>query len=125
MFGHISYPVSYLPEQIAAVTGQPYDMEKVFQDGLRIFTMRHAFNLREGINPLKRNVPGRMIGEPPLTKGNVRDITVDYKTMSQELLKSIGWKTETSVPGEKSLSDLGLDFLIEDMAAADDRLGHK
>jgi aldehyde:ferredoxin oxidoreductase len=100
-------------------TGQDYDMEKIYEVGMRIYTMRHAFNLREGINPLTRNVPGRMIGDPPLKEGNVRDITVDYKLLLKEFLEQIGWDTATTVPGDETLRKLDLDFLIEDLKNAD------
>ena len=119
IFGYLSYPILSLPEQLAAATGWDFDMEEVYRAGLRIFTMRHAFNLREGINPLARNVPGRLIGEPPLKAGNVRDVTVDHKTMAREVLELLGWDVHTTVPSEESLRQLGMDFLIEDMAQAD------
>ena len=57
----------------------------------------------------------RIVGEPPLKEGNVKDITVDYKTMAVEFLQELGWDTNTTVPGEQSLRKRGLDFLIEDM----------
>jgi aldehyde:ferredoxin oxidoreductase len=119
MFGTLCYPIQALPEQLSVATGQDYDMEKIYQVGMRIYTMRHAFNLREGINPLTRNVPGRMIGDPPLKEGNVRDITVDYKLLLKEFLEQIGWDTATSVPGDDTLHKLDLDFLIEDLKNAD------
>jgi aldehyde:ferredoxin oxidoreductase len=84
---------------------------------MRIFTMRHAFNLREGLNPLTRNVPGRLVGEPPLREGNVRGVTVDYKIMNREALELAGWDTHTTVPSEQSLRKLGMDFLIDDISA--------
>ena len=115
MFGTLCYPLQYLPAQLSAVTGRDYDMEKIYEVGMRIFTMRHAFNLREGLNPLTRNVPGRMVGDPPLKAGNVRDITVDYKLMVKEFLEHIGWDTATSKPADATLRKLGLDFLIEDL----------
>ncbi|UCF93287.1 MAG: hypothetical protein JSW39_03760, partial [Desulfobacterales bacterium] len=116
MFGYLSYPVQSLPDQLAAVTGRAYDLEKLYEVGLRIYTMRHAFNLREGINPLTRNMPGRIVGEPPLKEGNVKGVTVDYKTLSREFLERIGWDPHTTVPSEASLRKLGLEFLIDDMA---------
>jgi aldehyde:ferredoxin oxidoreductase len=116
MFGYLSYPIQALPDQLAAVTGEAYDLEKVWETGLRIFTMRHAFNLREGINPLMRNIPGRIIGEPPLKEGNVKDITVDHTTMNKEFLELVDWDTRTTVPSEESLKKLGMDFLVEDMS---------
>ena len=118
MFGTLCYPIQSLPEQLSAVTGQNYDMEKIYEVGMRIYTMRHAFNLREGLNPLTRNVPGRMVGDPPLKEGNVRDITVDYKLMLSEFLTHIGWDTATTVPAEETLQKLDLGFLIADLAKA-------
>ena len=115
MFGYVSYPVQSLPEQMSAIMGGEYDLEKLCEIGMRIYTLRHAFNLREGINPLARNVPGRLVGEPPLKEGNVKDITVDYKTMIKEFLEFVGWDTNTTVPSEETLKKLGMDFLIEDM----------
>jgi aldehyde:ferredoxin oxidoreductase len=118
MFGTLCYPIQALPEQLSVATGQDYDMEKIYEVGMRIYTMRHAFNLREGINPLTRNVPGRMIGDPPLKEGNVRDITVDYKLLLKEFLEQIGWDTATTVPGDDTLRKLDLDFLIDDLKKA-------
>jgi aldehyde:ferredoxin oxidoreductase len=116
MFGYISYPIQTLPDQLTAGTGWAFDMEEVYHTGMRIYTMRHAFNLREGINPLARNMPGRLVGEPPLREGNVKDVTLDYKAMAREFLELAGWDVHTTVPSEASLRELGLDFLIDDMA---------
>ena len=115
MFGYLSYPFQCIPDQLTAVTGQQWDMEAIYKAGLRIFTMRHAFNLREGINPLKRNVPGRIVGDPPLMEGNVKNVTVDYKLMNREFLELAKWDTTSTVPSEECLHDLGMAFLIEDM----------
>jgi aldehyde:ferredoxin oxidoreductase len=112
MFGYLSYPIQAIPEQLTAVTGWDFDMDDMVNTGMRIFTMRHVFNLREGINPLKRNVPDRLIGSPPLTEGNVKDVTVDYQTLATEFLEHVGWDTETTVPSEESLRELGMEFLI-------------
>jgi len=116
MFGYLNYPIQAIPEQLAAVTGWDYEMDGMQKTGTRIFTMRHAFNLREGLNPLTRNVPGRLVGTPPLSEGNVRGVTVDYKTLNRELLEAAGWDTRTTVPSKESLRRLGMDFLIDDMA---------
>jgi aldehyde:ferredoxin oxidoreductase len=116
MFGYLSYPISSLPDQLNAVTGWDFDLDEVFKTGLRIFTMRHAFNVREGINPLLRNVPRRLIGDPPLSEGNVKGVTVDYKTLSKEFLQIIGWDTHTTVPTPATLQKLGMGFLKNDLA---------
>jgi len=111
IFGYMSYPIQSLPDQLSAVTGWDFDLDEVFKTGMRIGTIRHAFNLREGHNPLTRNVPGRLVGEPPLKEGNLKGITVDYKLLSKEYLEHCGWDTRTTVPSEQAL---GLEFLIED-----------
>ena len=114
MFGAISYDVQSIPEQLSAVTGWDYDLDEVCKAGMRIGTIRHAFNLREGHNPLTRNVPGRLIGEPPLSRGNLKGITVDMKSLNREYLEFCGWDVHTTVPSEQALRDLGMDFLVED-----------
>jgi aldehyde:ferredoxin oxidoreductase len=116
LFGYMSYPIQSLPEQLAAVTGWDFDLDEVYKTGLRIGTIRHAFNLREGHNPLTRNVPGRLIGEPPLAEGNVKDVTVDHKTLNREYLERCGWDVHTTIPSEKMLRELGMDILLKDRA---------
>ena len=116
MFGYLSYPAQCIPDQLAAVTGWDFDLDEVFKTGERIYTMRHIFNLREGHNPLTRNLPGRMIGEPPLAEGNVKGVTVDLKSLNNEYLTKLGWDIHTSVPTEAKLRELGMDFLLADRA---------
>ena len=118
MFGYLSYPIQSIPDQLTAATGWEFDMDSIVETGLRIFTMRHAFNLREGINPLARNLPGRIVGDPPLSAGNVKNITVDLKTLSREYLEFIGWDVDSTIPGDESLRKLGMEFLIDDMKKA-------
>ncbi len=114
MFGYASYHIPSLPEQLAAVTGWDYTMDEIYEAGMRIGTMRHAFNLREGHNPLAWNVPGRIVGEPPIEEGNLKGVTVDYRAMNREFLEFIGWDVNTTVPGEESLRELDMEWLIED-----------
>jgi aldehyde:ferredoxin oxidoreductase len=114
MFGYLSYPAQCIPDQLSAVTGWDFDMDEVYKTGKRIGTIRHAFNLREGHNPLTRNVPGRLVGEPPLKEGNVKNVTVDYKNLNREFLEFYGWNPQTTIPSEAALRELGMEFLIED-----------
>jgi len=117
MFGHYAYHIELLPKQLSAVTGWNYTLEDVWKVGMRIATMRHVFNLREGHNALRRNVPGRMLGEPPLQEGRLKGVTVDYETMRRELLEYVDWDNETTIPSQESLRRLGMEFLLEDLAA--------
>jgi aldehyde:ferredoxin oxidoreductase len=117
MFGHFAYHIELIPKQLTAVTGWDYTLDDVWEAGMRIATMRHVFNLREGHNPLLRNVPGRMVGEPPLQQGRVKGITVDYQTMRRELLDYLGWDSHSTIPSEKSLRQLGMEWLLEEISA--------
>jgi aldehyde:ferredoxin oxidoreductase len=116
MFGHFAYHIELIPKQLTAVTGWDYTLEDIWDIGMRIGTMRHIFNLREGHNLLTRNVPGRMVGEPPLDEGRLKGITVDYETMRSEVLAHFGWDAHTTIPSEESLRRLGMDFVLEDVA---------
>ncbi len=118
LFGYLSYPFQAIVEQLSAATGEAWDMARILTTGTRIYTMRHAFNLREGLNPLARNMPGRIVGEPPLSEGNVKDITVDFRTLAREFLERLSWDPRTTVPNEKSLKKLGMEFLVEDLQLA-------
>ncbi|MDP6777127.1 MAG: aldehyde ferredoxin oxidoreductase family protein, partial [Candidatus Latescibacteria bacterium] len=77
LFAYLAYDWNFVPEFLTAVTGWEIDTEESYRIGERIAHVRHAFNLREGQNPLQFEVPSRLIGDPPQTEGNVRDITVD------------------------------------------------
>ena len=112
MFGYISLDANAVPNFLSSVTGFDVDMDECMETGERIGTIRHLFNLREGINPLELKVPGRMLGNPPLKEGNVRDITVDSKLMIKEYLELMDWDTETAQPSEKRLRELGLADLV-------------
>jgi aldehyde:ferredoxin oxidoreductase len=117
MFGHFAYHISLLPKQLTAVTGWDYSLDDVWDTGMRIATMRHVFNLREGHNPLLWNVPGRMVGDPPLQHGKLKGVTIDHNTMRRELLEYVGWHPQTTIPSEESLRELRMEFLLEDVAA--------
>lgn len=117
LFGYTSYPLQMLPDFLNAVTGWDLSLEDIYRTGERIANIRHAFNLREGLNPLEFNIPGRMIGRPPLTAGNVRDVTVDVDTMFREYFELMDWDPKTSRPSRRKLEELGLGYLADDVAA--------
>ncbi len=115
MFGYLTYGVAFIVDFMTAITGMEWDLDKFVETGERIGTLRHAFNLREGLNPLEFNVPSRMIGNPPLEVGNVRGVTVDLKTLTSEYLDAVDWDPETTRPSDKKLEALGLGFVSKDI----------
>lgn len=108
MFGFLSFDAGCIPDFLSAVTGWDVDMDECLQTGERIGTVRHLFNLRDGHNPLKLSVPGRVLGKPPLVEGNVRGIEVDEDTLVREYLAAVGWDPATTRPSRERIAALGL-----------------
>jgi aldehyde:ferredoxin oxidoreductase len=114
LFAYSSYPYEYIPDFLTAVTGRTYSVEDCYKIGERIANLRHAFNLREGLNPLTFKYPDRMVGRPPLTHGNNRGVTVDIERQNREFCEAMGWDTVTARPSAQRLSELGLDFVAKE-----------
>jgi aldehyde:ferredoxin oxidoreductase len=90
-----------------AVTGWAYSQEELNRAGLRIFNMRHAFNLREGLRPSDFKLPRRCIGQPPQDKGPLSGRTIDYKTLISNFFQAIEWDDATGKPRRSALERLG------------------
>jgi aldehyde:ferredoxin oxidoreductase len=92
---------------IPPVTGWTFGEEEEMKAGLRIYNMRHAFNLREGMKPADFKLPKRSVGEPPQTAGPLKGMTVDYKGFIRNFFKAIEWDETTGKPSRSSLEKLG------------------
>ena len=90
-----NYP---LVEFLNAVTGWDLDVEEVLTTGARIQTVRHSFNIREGIQASDVKLPPRMLGQPPLDKGPLSGVTIDVDSLSAEYRQAMGWDPDTSRP---------------------------
>jgi aldehyde:ferredoxin oxidoreductase len=98
---------------MTAVTGWEYTIGRLLADGERIFTLRHLFNLREGLNPANLGVPSRTIGIPPQEEGPLAGVTVGLGEMLSEFYTHVGWDVVSSVPSDSTLERLGLKGLVE------------
>ncbi len=98
-----------LTEFISVITGWDITTEELIRTGERIADIRHAFNLREGLNPLKYDIPGRIMGNPPPETGPTAGVTVDEKAMDGEFMMEMQWDPETSKPYKERLIELGLE----------------
>jgi aldehyde:ferredoxin oxidoreductase len=76
--------------------------------GDRIGTMRHLFNLREGINPLNHKVHNRILGRPPFTEGPEAGVTVDLEAQNYWNLGALDWDRFTTKPSKNKLLALGM-----------------
>ena len=65
LFAYTSTPSAYIPEFLTAITGDEHDFATCLRIGDRITTIRHLFNLREGVNPLEIEVNQRVLKRFP------------------------------------------------------------
>jgi len=113
-FGYECMDVQYVPEFLSAVTGWDLTLEECLQIGERITNLRHLFNLREGLNPLRFELPDRMLGRPPLEAGPLAGVEVDVQTSASEYLAAREWHPVTAVPSRRKLAELGLERFLDD-----------
>jgi aldehyde:ferredoxin oxidoreductase len=97
-----------MAEFLRAVTGWDITTEELLRAGERIENVRQAFNIREGLNLLKYDLPGRILGKPPHKVGPLAGVTIDEETLVKEYLKEMDWDLKTARPSEKKLKELGL-----------------
>jgi aldehyde:ferredoxin oxidoreductase len=102
-------------EFMNAVTGWDLTTAEMLKTGERIYTIRHAFNLREGLNPLEYYVPDRITGRPPKTQGPLKGVTLDEEAIDRELLTEFDWDARTTRPSRKKLEELGLDDVAQQL----------
>jgi aldehyde:ferredoxin oxidoreductase len=116
LFVYWAFPnVDPIAEFMRAVTGWDVDNEELLETGERIANIRHAFNIREGLTPLKFKVPDRVLGKPPLKEGLVAGVTVDEDTMVKEYLTAMDLDLKTAKPGKKKLLELGLADVAQEL----------
>lgn len=96
-------------------TGWSISIDELIKIGLRIQSLRQAFNLREGIDVVNNILPGRITGHPPDKRGPTKGISIVYEEFYKGYCKEMGWNPENGYPLEETLKDLKLDFAIKDL----------
>jgi aldehyde:ferredoxin oxidoreductase len=102
-----------LVDALEAATGWDLTLGEVLMTGERINTLRHSFNLREGLNPKDFHVPGRVLGRPPLQDGATAGIEVDLDTQVKDYFEAMGWDPVTGLPSRNRLNALGLQHVAD------------
>ena len=116
MFNAFVAPPESMKEFLTAITGIEYNDEKILETGMRIYFMRHAFNLREGFKPSDFDLAPRSIGNPPQTEGPLKGITVDEELLSRNFFEAAKIDPETGKPDIELLKKIGhLDEVIENL----------
>ncbi len=107
-----SYEV--MAEFMRAITGWDITLDEMLEAGERIENVRQSFNVREGLNLLKSEVSGRILGKPPHAVGPLAGVTVDADTLVKEYMAAMDWDAATAKPSEKKLKSLGLDDIARE-----------
>jgi aldehyde:ferredoxin oxidoreductase len=116
LFVYWAFPnVDPIAEFMRSVTGWDITDDELLETGERISNVRQAFNIREGLNLLKFEVPDRVLGKPPLKDGPVAGVTVDENIMIKEYLTAMDWDLETAKPSKKKLLELGLADVAQEL----------
>ncbi|MBA7621313.1 hypothetical protein ES703_28673 [subsurface metagenome] len=111
----VADPYKYIAGFMSAVTGRDCSVDEMLKAGERIANMRHVFNLREGVNPLERNVHPRVIGRPPQKEGPLAGVSADIEAQVYWNLGALDWDRATTKPSKKKLLELGLDDVAQDL----------
>jgi aldehyde:ferredoxin oxidoreductase len=97
-----------------AATGWYFTPDDYLIAGERVHQLRHAFNIREGLNPIRDFRPHpRVCGDPPLTRGPAKGVSVDFDTLARSYYKAMGWDLKTGKASRDHLKALGLDEVAE------------
>ncbi|MCM2357377.1 MAG: aldehyde ferredoxin oxidoreductase [Geobacteraceae bacterium] len=109
-FGFYLGPVPPLVEWLNATTGWGRSFEDYLRIGQRIKTVRHAFNIREGLDVANLRMPERARGNPPLSHGpNAYSGNVlQWDDAKKDYYRAMGWDETTAVPLRETLRELGL-----------------
>jgi aldehyde:ferredoxin oxidoreductase len=96
------------------VTGIPATDESINYRGEAIVNLSKCFNIREGWTRADDHPPERFFKQAH-TKGPAKGFTLEekgYQSILSGYYEARGWDTETGIPTDAKLKELGLDFVI-------------
>ncbi len=98
-----------------ALTGENFTGKGLQRKMERLINMERAYIVREGIRREDDTLPNRFLEEPlGEESGESAGSIVELEPMLDEYYRAHGWDPENGIPTREKLSELGLDFVIED-----------
>ena len=111
-----AFPPGTKQRILTAVTGLEFDGEEYDKLGKRSYTIRHMFNIREGMKREDNTIAGRLIGKPAMTEGPHTGRVVENEKLADMFFKEMGWDPKTMIPPKAVLEELGgMDAVIADL----------
>ncbi len=105
-----------LCEWMNAATGWDLTNDDYLVIAERVHQLRHAFNVREGLNPIRDFRPhGRLHGDPPQKEGPARNVTVDVDAIGKSYYEAMHWDFITGQADRAHLKKLGLEDVIQQL----------
>ena len=100
-------------ELMKAITGWDINPEICIRTGQRIATMLHAFNLKEGFKPSDFTMPERARGNPPLTAGSLKGVTLDFEELKRQYYEAMSMDYKTGKIHPDRIKALGLQEILQ------------
>ncbi|MEW6113461.1 MAG: aldehyde ferredoxin oxidoreductase family protein [Thermodesulfobacteriota bacterium] len=105
-----------LCEWLNAATGWNLSHEDYLEIGERVGQLRHAFNVREGLNPIRDFRPhGRIFGNPAPASGPLKNKSLPIDDMAKAYYAVNAWRLEDAMPDPERLRKLGLADVVESL----------
>jgi aldehyde:ferredoxin oxidoreductase len=101
-----------LVDYLNAAEGWHYDGDHYMEIGERIQTLRQLFNVKQGYDPAAVALPKRMAGDPPLSDGPLKGITLRNREQVSAHWKAFGWDERTGAPLPETVARLGIPELL-------------
>jgi aldehyde:ferredoxin oxidoreductase len=74
--------------------------------------MLHAFNLKQGFKPSDFTMPERARGNPPLTAGSLKGITLDFEELKRQYYEAMSMDYTTGKIHPDRIKALGLQDIL-------------
>jgi aldehyde:ferredoxin oxidoreductase len=108
LFGYNILDCKTLPDFLNAADGKEWSIDELERMGLRITLARQIFTIRAGWTLDRYRIPDRVLGNPPLANGDLKNVSVNLDNLVREYLDEMGWDVKTGLPSKEILDDLGL-----------------
>ena len=109
------FPGNTIYDAYKFITGNDIGMRELRFFGMRSFTMRWAFNLREGLRREDFTVTDRMCGRPPLKGGPTAGVTLDEERLGDNFYNALGYYQNGTPYLDMLLLTGGLECVIGDL----------